>query len=390
MNRFAALCLLTCLPSALCLAQNEARLTFDIKGMAKGDTLCLSWGAINKSMNPFITQLEPKDDTLSLPLNEPRLVVLGVKGREGGYELLAAPGEDIIVDGRLHIDNSGKKPRAEFRKMKVRGARYQQTYTDIITNFVYHLDSLDTDVDQDFKGIKKIIFWAKRNNDEQAIADMYQTREGVDYIERVASNFKDRNQYLEQLISSHKDSFLGPMLMLRFYGRLTPEQRPLYEELTPEAQNSYYGREVREEVAPMSLQGSLAPTVSVENTEGEEKILSFAEAPGKLLLLDFWASWCQPCIKEISTLLRIYDEYHEKGLNIVSISADMSHEDWKAAIEELELPWYNFIDINQQAATEYGVKYIPSLFIVDSGGTIIAEKLRGYDLESFLSRYFSE
>ncbi|MCD8285375.1 MAG: TlpA family protein disulfide reductase [Prevotellaceae bacterium] len=390
MKRFAALCLLIGTASALCFAQNEARLTFDIKGMAKGDTLCLSWGAINKSMNPFITQLEPKDDTLSLPLNEPRLVVLGVKGREGGYELLAAPGEDIIVDGRLHIDNTGKKPRAEFRKMKVRGARYQQTYTDIITNFVYHLDSLDTDVDQDFKGIKKIIFWAKRNNDEQAIADMYQTREGVDYIERVASNFKDRNQYLEQLISSHKDSFLGPMLMLRFYGRLTPEQRPLYEELTPEAQNSYYGREVREEVAPMSLQGSLAPTVSVENTEGEEKILSFAEAPGKLLLLDFWASWCQPCIKEISTLLRIYDEYHEKGLNIVSISADMSHEDWKAAIEELELPWYNFIDINQQAATEYGVKYIPSLFIVDSGGTIIAEKLRGYDLESFLSRYFSE
>ncbi len=379
----ALLCLL-CLPGR---ADNEVRMHLDIKNLEKGDTLCLSWGAMNKSMSPLIMQLTPKTDTLSIPMNEPRLIVIGIKGMEGGYELVAAPGENIDVTGHLHIDNMGKRPRAEFRKIKVKGARYQQEYEAILTNYIYHLDSLDTDIDLDFKGIKKIIFWAKNKNDEQAIADMYQTREGQDYIDRVASNFNDKNKFLEQLISGHSDTFIGPMLMLRFGGRLTPEQYSLYESMSEEAKNSYYGREVRDEVAPSALRGSMAPTVTVEDGERKEKLLSFSDYGNKVLLIDFWASWCQPCIKEMANLQRLYEKLHDKGLEIISISADRNFDDWKEAVEDLSLPWKNYIDISQQAATEYAVKYIPTLFVVDAKGNIIAEKLRGIELETYLLNY---
>ncbi len=373
-----------------CLAQNKVNIKFDIKGLSKADTISLSWGAINKTMNPFITQLSSPEDTVSIPMNEPRLIIIGIKGIEGGYELIAAPGENIEMYGKLHIDNMGKRPWAEFRKVKVKGARYQNEYDQILTDYIYRLDSLDTDIDQDFKGIKKIIFWAKNKNDEQAIADMYQTREGQDYIDRIASNFNNKNNYLEQLVSNHKDSFLGPMLMLRFGGRLTPAQYPLYESMTWVAQNSYYGREVREEVAPTSLMGSLAPTVTVMDQDENEKLLSFTGNGHRLLLIDFWASWCQPCIKEISNIQRLYETFHDKGLDIIGISADQNIDDWEDMLEELQLPWANYIDSNQQATTEYSIKYIPTLLVVDSNGRIIAEKLRGEDLEKFLSDYLSQ
>ncbi len=309
---------------------------------------------------------------------------------EGGYELLASPGEFIEVAGKLHIDYNGKRPRAEFRKVKVKGAQYQPVYNAILTSYVVHLDSLDSNVDQDFRKIKKLIFWAKQRDDEQVIADMYQTRKGQDYIDRVASNFRDKNVFFEHLIASYKDSFLGPMLMLRFGGRLTPEQYPLYESMSPEAQNSYYGREVRDEVAPSLLHGCLAPTVTVSDEQGNDTLLSFANHDSRLLLIDFWASWCQPCIKEINTLLHIYDEYHSQGLDIISISADSYKRDWHAALEALSLPWRNYLDVNQQATAEYGVKYIPSLFIVEPSGTVVAERLRGYELEAFLRDYFAQ
>ncbi len=376
--------LLATLACSLCHAQNEARLAFDIKGLGKTDTISLYWGAINKSMNLFITLMEQKRDKLTLPLIDTRLIVIGIKGMDGGYELIASPGESVEIAGHLHIDRMGKKPRAEFRKVRVAGARYQSAYSQILTDYIYHLDSLDTGIDQDFKGVKKIISWAKNNNDEQAIADMYQTREGQDYIDRVVSNFNDKNSFLEQLVYDYRDSFLGPMLMLRLGGRLTPSQYPLYESMSPEAQNSYYGREVRDEVAPTPLVGSLAPTVTVMSQEGEEKPLSLTGYGGKVLLIDFWASWCQPCIKEISNLRRLYDEFHDEGLEIIGISADRNIGDWEETLAELQLPWRNYIDLNQQATTEYAVKYIPTLFVVDTEGNIIAEKLRGLDLESFL------
>ncbi len=379
--------LLIAFACSLCQAQNEVKVKFDIKGVGKEDSISVQWGAINKSMNPFITQLDSQTDTLRLPLNESRLIVIGIKGIDGGYELVASPGEDIEVTGRLRIDNTGKKPRAEFRKMKVKGSQYQPTYNRILTNYIYHLDSLDTDIDQDFKGVKKIIFWAKHKNDEQAIADMYQTREGQDYISRIISNFNNKNNYLDQLISEHKDNFIGPMLMLRFGGRLTPNQYSLYESLSPEAQNSYYGREVRDEVAPMSYVGSLAPTVTVLDREKNEKMLSFTSTHNKLLLIDFWASWCQPCVKEMANLQRLYETFHDKGLGIIGISTDQNVDDWEDALQELQLPWLNYMDLNKQATTEYGVKYIPTIFVVDAKGNIIAEKLRGYDLENFLLNY---
>ncbi|MCF0199607.1 MAG: TlpA family protein disulfide reductase, partial [Bacteroidaceae bacterium] len=320
----------------------------------------------------------------------PRLMVLGLKGYIGGYELIASPGECITITGRIIYDRTGKKPEAIFRKMKAKGSQWQSTYARVVRDYIYHLDSLDTDMDQDYKGIKKIIFWAKQKNDEQAIADMYQTRDGQAYITRVTSNFNDRNDYLRILIERHKDSFLGPMLMLRFGERLNPQQQPLYDSLSETAKQSYYGREVKDEVYPPTMQGETAPTVNVFTRDGDNKLLNFTTHGNRLLLIDFWASWCQPCLKEIPTLKRIYETYHEQGLDIISISADQTTADWIEALDDQQIPWCNYIDLDRQAIVEYKVQYIPTIYLLDSRGRVIAEKLRGAELEDFIKKLFKK
>ena len=74
----------------------------------------------------------------------------------------------------------------------------------------------------------------------------------------------------------------------------------------------------------------------------------------------------------------------------MGISADHNEEDWRSTLEEMKEPWCNYLDINRQAITEYKVQYIPSIFIIDAQGNIIAEKLRGKELADYIDRLFSE
>ena len=379
------------LASVFCLfvqAQKEVSLTIDLKGgLTAKDTLTLSWGAINKSMNPLILQRAALDvSPIVLPLTEPRLIIVGLKGYVGGYELIAQPGEKIVMTGRIRKDELKKVSEVIFSRMHVKGAARQNEYQTIIKEYQEFTDSLDTEVFNEYKDVQRLIENAKKNKDEQAIADMYQTLHGQSYIDRVMNTFQERQDYMKHIVAAHNDSYMGPLLLLRFAGRLDKEDRPLYNRMSDEAKISYYGREVEDEVYPPTLVGDMVPTLPLTDINGKEVLLK--QNKSAYTLIDFWASWCSPCRKEIPNLKRLYQKYHKAGLEIVSISADQNVEDWKDALAEEQTPWLNFIDKNRQAVSEFKVQYIPSIFIADSEGKIIAEKLRGKDLADYLENLF--
>ncbi len=378
------------LASGSVAAQNVTRITADIKGVAKEDTLTLQWGASNKSASPYIMQRGAVGDSaFAIPLNEPRLLVLTLKNSDARYEILAAPGEDISVTGRVRKIETSLKTDARFRKMSTVGAAYQSQYEKVIDEYRKRQDSIDNKVYSEYKDVHRLMEKAKENNEEQAIADMYQTLHGQSYIERVMSTFTERIDYAKALIRSHKDTFLGPLLMLKLTGRLDSSYKPLYDEMSAEAKNSYYGCEVKDEVDPPTLNGEYAPTVVVKDVEGNEKVLSFASTGKKYILIDFWASWCQPCHKEIPGLKRLYAKYHSQGLDIVGISVDQYEDDWTDCLSEVDEPWNNYLDVKRQATNEYKVQYIPSIFIVDGAtGKIVAEKMRGDDLWDYVDSLF--
>ncbi len=132
--------------------------------------------------------------------------------------------------------------------------------------------------------------------------------------------------------------------------------------------------------------GDKAPDIKLPSPEGKSYALSDLE--GKIVLLDFWASWCGPCRRNNPHLVSVYDKYKDKGFTVYSVSLDRpgQTERWEQAIEADKLSWpYHVSDLQfwQSApARQYGVSAIPATFLLDRSGKIVAINPRGNDLET--------
>lgn len=117
---------------------------------------------------------------------------------------------------------------------------------------------------------------------------------------------------------------------------------------------------------------------------GEDVKLSDIVSANKLTLVDFWASWCNPCRKENPNVLAAYNKYHKAGFEVLGVSVDQDDAEWMKAVRDDELIWTQVRDADNSASDLYSIYYIPSNFLIDQNGTIIAKGLRGEDLEAKL------
>ena len=108
--------------------------------------------------------------------------------------------------------------------------------------------------------------------------------------------------------------------------------------------------------------------------------MSLKQNLGKVTLIDFWASWCAPCREENPNVVAIYNEFHSKGLNIISVSLDKDAIKWKEAIAKDKLTWTqvsNLKEMNDPIALQYNITQIPTTYLLDSNGKIVAIDLYG-------------
>jgi len=125
--------------------------------------------------------------------------------------------------------------------------------------------------------------------------------------------------------------------------------------------------------------GQRAPDFTMNDVNGNPISLS-SKIGSKLLLVDFWAGWCNPCRQENPNLVKIYNQFHKKGFDIFGVSLDQQKESWIKAIADDKLTWTHVSDLqywNNAAARLYSVRAIPANFLLDASGTIIARNLRG-------------
>ena len=130
------------------------------------------------------------------------------------------------------------------------------------------------------------------------------------------------------------------------------------------------------------LLGGLAPEIRLPNPQGDT--LSLRDLQGKVVLIDFWASWCGPCRKENPRVVKLYERFKPQGLEIYGVSLDNNRDHWVKAIQQDRLPWLHVSDLRKwrsTAAQAYAVHSIPYTVLLDREGRIAAKGLRGEALE---------
>lgn len=144
-----------------------------------------------------------------------------------------------------------------------------------------------------------------------------------------------------------------------------------------------------ERLGSMIPVGSAAPDFSQQDPSG--KTIALSSLRGKVVLIDFWASWCKPCRMENPNVKRVYEKYHGKGFEILGVSLDREKGAWTNAIQQDGLPWLHVSDLqfwNNAAAQQYGISSIPFTVLVDKEGKVIDKNLRGPALEAKLAELF--
>lgn len=161
----------------------------------------------------------------------------------------------------------------------------------------------------------------------------------------------------------------------------------LYRSISQKMKNTSYGKDIAEFIRlNRNIKiGEKYIDFTELNTEGRN--VSLSDFKGKVVLLEFWGSWCAPCRKGNPELVQTYNQFKDRGFDILGVAADDDKNEWIDAVKKDGLNWENVCDLRgdkNRASLIYGISYYPANFLIDKKGTIIAKDLRGNELRSKL------
>lgn len=193
-----------------------------------------------------------------------------------------------------------------------------------------------------------------------------------------------------EFVKNNKDAFINPLILENLLNQNTASAKEVlaaYNFITKDVTSTKKGLKVKEMLNTLLniTIGKPAPDFSGPSPDGTT--ISLKNSLGKLTLIDFWAAWCVPCRRENPNVVKLYNEFKDKGFQIIGVSLDNPGEDqkWKDAIAADKLTWPQISNLQGWAdpiAKTYNITGIPATFLVDANGIIIAKDLRGEELRA--------
>lgn len=312
-------------------------------------------------------------------------------------------GEDTarIVDGKFVLNGKVDLPEMRVIRMGQQNVIAQFFAENGEMTVQAWADSLDktvvtgSDADAEFKvfvdemkrlsveagALQQKFNQARMNRDEEKMKQAQ-----IDF----EAMMENQKVYARNFIRGHKSSTVAPFIALwQFSQTMTYEEiDTLVAFFDPEIHSSLYVNELKKLADKQRSTGigSVAPDFTQNDPEGNPITLSSLR--GKILLVDFWASWCQPCRSENPNVVKLYNHYKDKGFDILGVSLDRDKAAWLKAIEDDKLTWHHVSDLNywkNDVAQQYNVTSIPHTILLDKEGKIIAVNLRGEALAAKLA-----
>ncbi len=290
----------------------------------------------------------------------------------GDMSGMTQPETVAVVDGRFEI--RGSKPEQTFMVVLDREHRMQSFFI---------VDGADSPVAIELD----------MNTDEATGSKLNERLSGLIRQMNTVKSDEEMTALMKQAVDDNKDNVVGAFAFSQLVYVLDYAQLKAYVDSGDAFLQFPICERAKQQVKAMELRapGTMFKDVVEKDTTGVAHRLSEYVGHGQYVLVDFWASWCGPCMQEMPNVKQNYDKYKGEGFLVVGLSFDRSADAWKRAIREKQLDWIHLSDLKfwqTIAAETYGIHSIPSSILVDPKGTIIAVDLRGPKLGQKLQEIY--
>ena len=311
-----------------------------------------------------------KDETFVLKgkSSETDLYYLADKDNVFRLNIFVDPGNKITVTGSA----------TDVPSIKVEGSATQELHTEFMLSLVPMQE------EQEMIRYNYMTYAQNTTLSEEEFAEIE---------ERLVADFEQLDKQIEEttiaFITANSNNIVAAYLAYRNIATAGKSEdiEKSFQLLNPEMTNKFVTWITnRLEKIKQTEVGAVLPNIELPDPDGT--IISLESLRGKYIFVDFWASWCGPCIREIPTLKMAYEKYKEKSFEIISISVDSDKESWLNGIAQHDLNWLHVSDLqafNSPVVKQLAVAYVPHTFLLDPNGVIIAVDLRGEELENKLA-----